>query len=309
MEKEMLKLFIYHMLTFGREGEKDFCLNGCIKQIDKTMDIIRKMSYNAWNEIMEKLPENHPALREQKKLMVLEQEQYEETLIKAKELMKKYSDSYTLDYDSLYLMHSEEDVDDLARKIIIKNKSTKEIKKQLEDKLEKEDTEKETVLLLYELSNCYYYGNDIKQDYLEAIKGWETIYKYSNDAKYMLAVCYMKGNGVKQDKKKAYEIFSELMNKDIIAKYRVAKFTFLGEGTEKNYEKALKIFSELKGQVPYDLNIVIDSYIGEMYFYGLGVEKDKEKGFELLENAWKSGFVKLNYENIKNVLQEYYCIQ
>ena len=132
------------------------------------------------------------------------------------------------------------------------------------------------------------------------------ILDYSNDAKYSLAICYKKGRGVKEDKEKAYNLFSELMKNDIRAKNEVARMMFLGEGTEQNYEKAFKIFNELKGHVPYDLDFIIDSYLGEMYFYGLGVEKNKEKGLELLENAWNSGFIKLNYKTIKKVLKEYY---
>jgi hypothetical protein len=46
-----------------------------------------------------------------------------------------------------------------------------------------------------------------------------------------------------------------------------------------------------------------------MYFYGLGVEKDKEKGFKLLENGWNSKFVRLDYKKIKDVLKEYYNIK
>ena len=45
-----------------------------------------------------------------------------------------------------------------------------------------------------------------------------------------------------------------------------------------------------------------------MYFYGLGTEVDKKKGFELLDDAWSSGFVKPNYKTIKKVLKEYYNI-
>ena len=135
------------------------------------------------------------------------------------------------------------------------------------------------------------------------------ILDYSNDAKYSLARCYKKGNGIKENKEKAYNLFYELMKKDIRAKMEVAQMNFLGEGTNQDYEQALKIFNELKNNVPYDLNFIIDSYIGEIYFYGLGIESDKKKGFELLDNAWNSGFVKPNYKTVKKVLKEYYNIK
>ena len=159
------------------------------------------------------------------------------------------------------------------------------------------------------MSSRYYYGQEIEKDYNEAVKGWEIIAEESNDAKYSLALCYKKGNGVEQDKEKAYKILCEIMNDDIRAEYEVARMIFYGEGTERSYNKAFQMFNELKGRVPYDLNLWIESYLGEMYFYGLGVEEDKEKGMLLLEKAWKSNFVKLDYEKIKRVLKDYYDVK
>ena len=72
-----------------------------------------------------------------------------------------------------------------------------------------------------------------------------------------------------------------------------------------NYEKALEIYSQLKGKSPYDMEKCIDGYMGEMYFYGLGTQQDKEKGLAMMENAWRNG-IGLNYEKIKKVLKDYY---
>lgn len=307
MEKEMLEMFIYYVLALKEQGSKDYCMNGVVKEMDNALYIIQEKSFDEWNDWVNKFKENHPVSKKQKKLINLTIEQYIDILKKSKKLIEKYSNNGTLNYDSLYLLSSEKDVENLAYQIILKSKSTEEIKKIIDEKSKNENADKQKLaILIDELCIRYCYGIEAEKNYEEAVKGWDMILDYSNDAKYSLAICYKKGRGVKEDKEKAYNLFSELMKNDIRAKNEVARMMFLGEGTEQNYEKAFKIFNELKGHVPYDLDFIIDSYLGEMYFYGLGVEKNKEKGLELLENAWNSGFIKLNYKTIKKVLKEYY---
>ena len=118
-------------------------------------------------------------------------------------------------------------------------------------------------------------------------------------------ICLMLMELANQDKEKAYQIFNEISKVDIRAKYQIAIMNFIGVGTVQNYVKAFEIFSELKGKSPWDMDKWIDSYMGEMYFYGLGVEQDKEKGLSLMENAWNEG-IALDYKNIKKVLKDYY---
>lgn len=310
MEKEMIEMFIYYVLSLKEQGTKDYCMNGVAKEMDNTLYTIQEKSFEKWNDWINKFKENHPVFRKQKQLQDLTIEQYIDTLEKAKKMVQKYSYKGTLNYDSLYLVSSEKDVEKLAYQIILKSKSTKEIKKLIDEESKNENVDKqELVILIDELCVRYYYGIDIEKNYEEAVKGWDMILDYSNDAKYSLAKCYKKGNGIKENKEKAYNLFYELMKKDIRAKMEVAQMNFLGEGTNQDYEQALKIFNELKNNVPYDLNFIIDSYIGEIYFYGLGIESDKKKGFELLDNAWNSGFVKPNYKTVKKVLKEYYNIK
>ena len=309
MEKEMIEMFIYYVLALTEEGSKDYCMNGVAKEMNNALYIIKEKSFDTWNEWLNKFKENHPVLRKQKELINLPTEQYINTITKAKKMIEKYSYNGTLNYDSLYLVASEKDVENLAYQIILKSKSTEDIKQEIDEKSKIENADKqELAILIDELCIRYCYGIDAEKNYEEAVKGWNMISDYFNDAKYALAICYKKGRGVKEDKEKAYNLFCELMKDDMRAKNEVARMLFAGEGTYQDYEKAFKTFNELKNHVPYDLNLIIDSYLGEMYFYGLGVEIDKNKGFELLENAWNSGFVKLNYKTIKKILIEYYNI-
>lgn len=312
MEKEMIEMFIYYVLALTEQGSKDYCMKGITKEMDNALYIIQEESFDKWNDMINEFKESHPVFIKQKELADLTIEQYIDTLKKAKRMVEKYSHYGNLNYDSLYLLASEKDIENLAYQIILKSKTTEEIRQTIEEKSKNENADKqEWAILIDELCIRYCDGIDLEKDYEKAVKGWNMISDYSKDAKYSLAICYKNGRGVKKDTEKAYNLFSELMKDDMRAKYEVAKMLFAGVGVKQDYEKAFKIFNELKSDIPYDLNFIVNAYLGEMYFYGLGVERDKDKGFELLENAWNSGFIALNhktYKTIKKILMEYYNI-
>lgn len=306
MEKEMIELFIYYILSLEKEGTKNFSINGCVKSIENALSCIKNEGIEKWNGLLDKFPQNHPVLKKQQKLKELSTEEYKKILKKSKKLMNFYKKSGTLNYDSLYLLESEKDVERLAYQIILKSKHTSEIKEILDEKSKDiENDKKELAVIMDELCIRYYYGDEIEKDYNEAVKGWEIIADYISDAKYMLAISYKKGTGVKQNQTKAFELFSEIYKKDIRAKYEMALMTYEGVGTEQNYIKALELFNELKDKSPFDMNKWINLYIGEMYFYGLGIEQNKNKGLELMETAWYNG-IALDYNKIKKVLKDYY---
>ncbi len=306
MEKEMLEIFIYYVLALEKQGSQNYTINGCIKKMEIALKFIKIENLAKWNESLENFPESHPIVKKQRDLMNLTQEEYIEMLIKVQKLMKKYSlCGGTLNYDSLYLIKSEKDVEKLAYQIILKSDTTSTIKQKIGENVKGQNSDKKELgILIDELCLRYYYGIDVEKNYSEAVKGWEMVSEYINDAKYMLGICYKKGTGVNQDREKAYKIFNEISD-DIRAKYQIALMNFMGIGTKQNHSKAFEIFSELKGKSPYDMDKWIDSYMGEMHYYGLGIKQDKEKGLALMENAWYNG-IALNYKNIKKVLQDYY---
>jgi hypothetical protein len=320
MEQEMLEMFIYYNIVMTDQYSKERSIDGIIENMEYALYLITENSFDAWNEWLNKFPETHPVYINHKKLMNLTQEQYVDTIVKLKKMAKKFGKIGTLNYDSMDGLASEKDVEKLAYQIILKSIPIKEVENELEkvmaeldekkDEIEKEEEEKgveRLVVLAEDLGLRYYYGIDTEIDYEATVNWLSGIVDYSAEAKYLLATCYKKGNGVKEDKEKAYNLFCEIPND--VSLYEKAKMEFYGEGTKQDYEKAFKDFCKLKDNVPYDLNFIIDSYLGEMYFYGLGVEKDKEKGFKLLENGWNSKFVRLDYKKIKDVLKEYYNIK
>lgn len=307
MEKEMIELFIYHVLALEETGTKNFSIDGCVRTIDLALSWIENEGIEKWNHLFDTLfPQNHPALKKQQELRGLSVEEYKKTLEKSKKLMNVYKKYGTLNYDSLYLLGSEKDVERLAYQIILRNKHTSEIKEILDEKSKDIEIDKtDLAVIIDELCLRYYYGDEIEKDYSEAIKGWEMIANYISDAKYMLAISYKKGTGVKQNQAKGFELLSEICKEDIRAKYELALMTYKGVGTEQNYIKALELFNELKDNSPFDMNKWINLYIGEMYFYGLGTKQDKNKGLELMEIAWYNG-IALDYNKIKKVLKDYY---
>ena len=133
MEKEMIEMFIYYVLSLKEQGTKDYCMNGVAKEMDNTLYTIQEKSFEKWNDWINKFKENQPVFRKQKQLQDLTIEQYIDTLEKAKKMVQKYSYNGTLNYDSLYLVSSEKDVEKLAYRIILKSKSTEEIKKIIDE--------------------------------------------------------------------------------------------------------------------------------------------------------------------------------
>ena len=236
MEKEMIELFVYYTMAFEEQGTKDYSINGCVKSIDKAIDCIENEGIEKWNNWLEKFHENHPVFKKHVNLKDLSTEEYIKILEKSKKLMNYYSKSGTLNYDSLYLLKSEKDVERLAYQIILKNKHTSEIKELLDEKSKDSEIDKKKIaVIMDELCVRYYYGDEIEKDCEEAVKGWEIIKDYIKDAKYMLAISYKKGTGVQQDQAKAFQLFSEICEEDIRAKYEIALMTYKGVGIEQNY--------------------------------------------------------------------------
>lgn len=308
MEKEMIRSYIYQILSTRSDEKKYFTLNECVNMMKYDTELIQKEGLEA---IQKKIyatygggntekPE-HIVRTIQKKLMELNTESYIKTLESATRLMAIYSRNYRRNYDALFLISSHEQVDYLADKIIMYGSYTIE---QLLDEIHSTKDEKRRVLLKYVLSMKYFYDMYIAKS-TEILKEIEN---YSIDAKYSLARSYQEGYGVKKDEQKAYNIYRELMNTDIIARYRVAVCLYDGSGVQKDYDEAFKLCNELYGELPYDLDFAIEFILGEMHFYGRGTEENKQKGFKMMEEAWNSGCINLNYKSIKEVLKQYYEI-
>lgn len=114
------------------------------------------------------------------------------------------------------------------------------------------------------------------RDYNRAIFYGEKLDNELLNSNFLLAICYFE-RAENDDYIKAYKIFSYLANEknDDFAKSYLGKMYYLGLGIEKDFEKAYKYL--------IDGMIEDNYYIGRMFYYGEYVEKDINKAIEIFE--------------------------
>ena len=122
------------------------------------------------------------------------------------------------------------------------------------------------------LGICYYAGEGIEQDYVEAVKWFqksaEQGYKWGQ---YYLAIHYANGNGVEQNYEEAvkwYRKAAEQGHKD--AQNRLGVCYYNGSGVEQNYEEAVKWYRKAAEQGNRDAQ----NNLGDCYYNGTGVEQN-----------------------------------
>lgn len=123
----------------------------------------------------------------------------------------------------------------------------------------------------------------------------------NDDARLVLAILITEWNGVDKNPEKGFKIIEELTeNGNYNAKKTLAALYSAGVGTPKNIKKGISLYEELAKEG--DLEIQLQ--LGSIYYYGLfGVEIDKEKGMELIENCAKNCY-DLAQMTLANILYE-----
>ena len=138
----------------------------------------------------------------------------------------------------------------------------------------------------YILGIIYYDGVGVEPDYIKAKEYFETGIEKENDScAYWLGYMYEEGIGVEKSIPRAIELYTkaqDLGNEDATE----ALCDLYIE--QENYDEAIKLLKEsssesLKGYVYYKL--------GELYFYGKGVEKNYETSLEYFEKAHDNNYI------------------
>jgi TPR repeat protein len=112
----------------------------------------------------------------------------------------------------------------------------------------------------------------------ESLKWYKLAAEGGNrDAIYHLGHIYYYGDGVEQDYKQAYYWFDKDGFRDL-PYYICADMYFY---VDKNYETAFRLYRSALEEDGVDFAAF---KIGEMYYYGLGVEQDYNKAFEFLKH-------------------------
>lgn len=199
----------------------------------------------------------------------------------------------------------------LAKVLEIENKENPEsydlYKEALQGSLEILSTDKNDFIqsyLQYKTGKFYYYGKGCEQDYEKAYHHFSQ--SDSEYAMYCLGRMYQRGYYVEQSDKTAFEYFDKSATKgNAFANYEVGTYYDRGTAVPKdekqanlNYEIAYRKFEGMLKNSEDD-NLLYR--LGEMNYYGKGVEKDTESAKKYLEKA-----ISFDNKNAKYLLATIY---
>ena len=136
-----------------------------------------------------------------------------------------------------------------------------------------------------ELGNDFYYGINVKRDYIIARKIYEKLAKKNNIlALNQLGLIYTFGLSIQNDYEKSLKIFEfTASRKDPFGLLYVGLFHLFGLSVQQDFIKAKNYFElSVAGK-----NLDALYYLGLMHIHGLGVDKDYEKALRYFESAAK----------------------
>lgn len=147
----------------------------------------------------------------------------------------------------------------------------------------------------YSLGFIYYEGEEVEQNLDYAFKWYkEAAEKGFAPAQYALSYLYKNGEGCEKDNIKAYYWLEEAADNDFEDAYYILGQSYL-EGNsiiDTNYKKAFFYLS--KGVNKKEMNCL--ESLGDMYYWGLYVNEDKEKAFSLYKESIDEGNINLYYK-------------
>ena len=129
----------------------------------------------------------------------------------------------------------------------------------------------------YFLGFFYYGGKIVEKNYEKAFFYWQRAFENGvEEASYSLAMLYLKGYGVEKDVDKSKEYLKKAISVGKLEAYFSLGSIFY---IEKNYKEAAKIWEA--GYSKGDKDSA--KSLANLYLYGIGVEKDKDKSKEIIK--------------------------
>ena len=143
------------------------------------------------------------------------------------------------------------------------------------------------------LGICYYAGEGIEQDYVEAVKWFqksaEQGYKWGQ---YYLAIHYANGNGVEQNYEEAVKWYRKAAEQGYCnAQNRLGVCYYNGDGIEQNYEEAVKWFQKSAEQ-GYSWG---QYNLGNCCYSGKGIQQNYEEAVKWFRKAAEQGNCNAQY--------------
>ncbi len=137
----------------------------------------------------------------------------------------------------------------------------------------------------FELGKCFYNGEKVTQDLLEAVKWYRKAAENNHDsAQYELGFCYLCGEGVAQDYSNAVKWIRKAAEKGHSqAQCELGYLYQNGEGVPQDYDEAVKWYRKAaeKGNMNALSNLAV------CYLNGYGVPKDLSEAEKLWQTIEK----------------------
>lgn len=270
--KIIIELSIYYKLATSHENEL-LSLRDCAYILNNELDMLEENK-----TLFSVEPKEHIINKLKEELNILDKEEYKEYL-KLAYLKIMYYYKCIKGYQ-LMDVASEEDAEQFAYEILYYDKSTQELKANIE----------KNMYVKYELGMRYL----LIENYEQAYKLLEQASKSGHKkATFEKILCIYSGDGVEKDEEKAFIELKLFINKWVYcrAREKIGEMYYYGKGTEQNYKQALNNFKEAELT-----NMLAQYYLGIMYLSGYGIEKNEKKGIDyIIKSAERGCNLAINY--------------
>ena len=163
-----------------------------------------------------------------------------------------------------------------------------------------EEIENENAAAMTNLGSLYYTGRCGEQNYEKAVKYYTMADKYGErQATENLGYCYYYGRTGEVDYKKAYHYFVKgALDNHLNSLYKIGDMYKNGYYVEKDEKEAFYIYTHCYEQMTEACAEMIGADIclrmGNVYFYGIGTEKDYELALKHYQEAELHYYRKIN---------------
>jgi len=143
------------------------------------------------------------------------------------------------------------------------------------------------------LGICYYAGEGIEQDYVEAVKWFQKSAEQGDKwGQYHLAIHYANGNGIEQNYEEAVKWYQKAAEQGYCnAQNRLGVCYYNGDGIEQNYEEAVKWFQKSAEQ-GYSWG---QYNLGNCCYSGKGIQQNYEEAVKWFRKAAEQGNCNAQY--------------
>ena len=136
-------------------------------------------------------------------------------------------------------------------------------------------------------SYCYFYGLGTKKNYKKAFNEFLRFPNFGLN-QYYIGLCYAEGKGVPKDIALAKKWYEKAANQGVQqAILALGEMYYFGRGVEQDYSKAVQLFECSTEVRSYALP---NYYLGDCYHHGLGVKSDWYKAKEYYKKAIELGY-------------------